>query len=677
MSFANQSLPLPDSELQFANSVLLAASAKETLAIYDSVVPTSILAGTGKIYKKTSDAKLYWQSATGPEYDLTSSGDTLTTTDVDVSNNGLAVSVSTEYHCDTTGGKFTLNLPAVGALSNGDFVRFIDVLGNFSLDALSVAAGAGTTIVLRDGTTNAIRSLVVNYAVCDFHYDSANTRWVVSEVSAGDMQDSYDKGSTVNVSSVDVVWNMQTLGDIRYDRYVDNATSAMTKFYKNRSAGANNELQSGDSIGRIAFAGDDDTFSQVIGANIESKSTEAWTAGNHGTELIFRTTDTSTASLVDKLQIGNAITARSQIIHYGSAFNGAKLGSDSTPYTMQLIKSRGDESTPIGVSAGDELAAVEISAYNDGLFPSTGFKMVAKATQNWTTANRGTNMTFSLNLENENSLTQIMQFDEKSNVSLSSDSGAFIPNKLTTTQRDNLTGVEAMFLYNTTKDFLEYRDSTKWRAVRGLLCEDKNALFTAEADAKYHVSGGPYAITLPGSAENGAQITIIDVTGDFALNNITLLPTPPDSISGDPLYVLDVNGGSWVIEYNTANNIWEFITRPSNGFIIGFTKQRYFQSSTLTDATTISWDLNTAQVASVTLGGNRTLGNPTNMKDGGKYELVIKQDGAGNRLLSFQSAYLFPGGVSPTLSSGSNQVDIIRFVSDGTNMYGDITKNYA
>jgi len=101
-----------------------------------------------------------------------------------------------------------------------------------------------------------------------------------------------------------------------------------------------------------------------------------------------------------------------------------------------------------------------------------------------------------------------------------------------------------------------------------------------------------------------------------------------------------------------------------------YTKTQNFNATTLTDAANISWDAESNQVCSVTLAGNRTLDNPTNMVDGGIYHLTVIQDGTGSRTLSYGTAYKWPGGTAPTLSTGASAVDIFKFVSDGTSMYG-------
>jgi hypothetical protein len=108
------------------------------------------------------------------------------------------------------------------------------------------------------------------------------------------------------------------------------------------------------------------------------------------------------------------------------------------------------------------------------------------------------------------------------------------------------------------------------------------------------------------------------------------------------------------------------------GAVQNFTAQQYFGEATLTDGATINWNLNTQQVATVTLGGNRTMANPTNMQAGATYRLRPVQDGTGSRTLSWGTAYkwLNAGNTPPVLSTAAGAVDFIDFDCDGTYLYG-------
>lgn len=101
-----------------------------------------------------------------------------------------------------------------------------------------------------------------------------------------------------------------------------------------------------------------------------------------------------------------------------------------------------------------------------------------------------------------------------------------------------------------------------------------------------------------------------------------------------------------------------------------YTKQQNFGEATLMDGANVSWNLDNAQAAKVTLGGNRTLDNPTNLIAGGTYVLRVIQDATGSRTLSYGSAYDWGDDGAPTLSTAANSIDILTFVSDGTKMYG-------
>jgi hypothetical protein len=93
-------------------------------------------------------------------------------------------------------------------------------------------------------------------------------------------------------------------------------------------------------------------------------------------------------------------------------------------------------------------------------------------------------------------------------------------------------------------------------------------------------------------------------------------------------------------------------------------------AQTLTDGASIAWDVDSGVFATVTLGGNRTLANPTNLGSSGTLILKVVQDGTGSRTLAFGANYLWPGGSAPTLSTDADAVDVLFFVTDGTYLYG-------
>lgn len=82
---------------------------------------------------------------------------------------------------------------------------------------------------------------------------------------------------------------------------------------------------------------------------------------------------------------------------------------------------------------------------------------------------------------------------------------------------------------------------------------------------------------------------------------------------------------------------------------------------TLVDGATVSWDMSTGFDYILTLGGNRTISNPTNTKVGQKGRLIIQQDATGSRTVTWGANYKFSNGLAPTLSTTANAVDLFYY----------------
>ncbi|MBT2326136.1 hypothetical protein J7E62_27790 [Variovorax paradoxus] len=108
-----------------------------------------------------------------------------------------------------------------------------------------------------------------------------------------------------------------------------------------------------------------------------------------------------------------------------------------------------------------------------------------------------------------------------------------------------------------------------------------------------------------------------------------------------------------------------------------FTKNQSVTPSALTDGASIAVDASLSNNFSVTLGGNRTLANPTNLTAGMVLNFTIDQDGTGSRTLAYGSAYKFPGGTAPTLSTAASAKDFMSCYYDGTVLRCNTSKAYS
>ena len=185
------------------------------------------------------------------------------------------------------------------------------------------------------------------------------------------------------------------------------------------------------------------------------------------------------------------------------------------------------------------------------------------------------------------------------------------------------------------------------------------------------------------NAANSGWVTV----GDYSATNFGLLTTTSASSTYMPLAggtftgaVTLGTGGSLVFEGATAdaNETTLAVTDPTAdrtitlpdatttmaGLAVAqtFTKAQRGTITALTDGATITPDFSASNNFSVTLGGNRTLANPTNIVAGQSGVIFVSQDSTGSRTLSYGSYWDFPGGTAPTLTTAASSIDLIAYV---------------
>jgi hypothetical protein len=178
--------------------------------------------------------------------------------------------------------------------------------------------------------------------------------------------------------------------------------------------------------------------------------------------------------------------------------------------------------------------------------------------------------------------------------------------------------------------------------------------------------GGPLASDL-----NGAEL-ILDADADTTLradtdDQIDFKIANADHVklatsSGDTVIQPTTDAKDIIIKQFDGNELVNF----NDGGYSSFTRAAFFPEATLTDASTISWDVSTSSVAKVTLGANRTLGAATNAQTGQFVSLLIIQDGTGSRTVTFNAAYEFKDDTAPTLTTTAAKGDLFVFRYNGS-----------
>ena len=176
-------------------------------------------------------------------------------------------------------------------------------------------------------------------------------------------------------------------------------------------------------------------------------------------------------------------------------------------------------------------------------------------------------------------------------------------------------------------------------------------------DASGNFSAGTITAALSGNSSTATTLATSRNIQGVAFNgsaNITVVTAGTGiSVTGTAVAntgVLSVNGSTGAITNVAVTNAAQSFTAAQRGTV-----------SALTDGATITPDFALANNFSVTLGGNRTLANPTNLTAGQSGAIVITQDATGSRTLAYGSNWKFPGGSAPTLTTTASAVDVIAY----------------
>jgi len=150
---------------------------------------------------------------------------------------------------------------------------------------------------------------------------------------------------------------------------------------------------------------------------------------------------------------------------------------------------------------------------------------------------------------------------------------------------------------------------------------------------------------------------------EYTATNGTTIVLSTGAGTGDEINVYAFNSFNVANTYTQAQSDSRYAQLAAAQ---SFTAAQRGSVSALTDGATITPDFAVANNFSVTLGGNRTLANPSNLVAGQSGVIKITQDGTGSRTLAYGSFWDFAAGVAPTLTTTANAVDILAYYVDST-----------
>ena len=161
-----------------------------------------------------------------------------------------------------------------------------------------------------------------------------------------------------------------------------------------------------------------------------------------------------------------------------------------------------------------------------------------------------------------------------------------------------------------------------------------------------------------GSVIGGATMTLgSDADGDVYYRASNVLTRLAKGSAGE---VLKMNRGASAPEWGSAGG------------------GQTFGVVALSDGANISTDASAGNVFTVTLGGNRTLDNPSNITAGETYHFQVTQDGTGSRTLAYGAYFKWAGGAAPILSTTGGKIDLIVVTAISTTLlYGSVEYDFG
>ena len=159
----------------------------------------------------------------------------------------------------------------------------------------------------------------------------------------------------------------------------------------------------------------------------------------------------------------------------------------------------------------------------------------------------------------------------------------------------------------------------------------------------------------------------IDPAGTDNSTDVTLAGTPNYlTIAGQVITLGNVNAASEITGVLPIANVPETTAAQyrnnTTGKLLSTDKVWSAMGQvTLTDAASIAWDMSSGIDFTVTLGGLRTLANPTSTQIGKKGRIQVAQDATGSRTLGFGANFEFAGGTAPVLTTTAGAKDFLYY----------------
>jgi len=174
---------------------------------------------------------------------------------------------------------------------------------------------------------------------------------------------------------------------------------------------------------------------------------------------------------------------------------------------------------------------------------------------------------------------------------------------------------------------------------------------------------------------------VLPVTGSNTQLNSLGVGTAADGVAGDITNIgnvrLAANGTKILLGSSLDTDLYRdgFNSLKTDGdfTVVGtsfLTTTDFFGAAspavvTLSDAATIAVDASAGNDFRVTIAASRTMGAPSNPRNGQRITFLITQGGSGSNTITWNAVYEFASGLAaPTLSTTAGLSDLVSFIYD-------------
>jgi phage-related tail fiber protein len=189
----------------------------------------------------------------------------------------------------------------------------------------------------------------------------------------------------------------------------------------------------------------------------------------------------------------------------------------------------------------------------------------------------------------------------------------------------------------------------------------ENGIYIASAGEWYRA---PDAMS---SRNIGKGILVWVQGGSTNASTVWVFDTLAPDIGTDDIDLSQMSFGGSLVTYATVAETRSAAT--GNKIIVSELIETASAFVALTDGANIALDWDAGLNRSLTLGGDRTLDNPTNGQPGTWRTVVITQDGTGGRTLTFGNQYHFVGRTPTALTATAAAVDVLSILCVSSSLF--------